>query len=293
MSFQTYTISEGDFAVADGLTVHFRDYQPAKASGLLPVVYLPGLMRTARDFDRVATRLAAERRVITIDTRGRGKGGRSDDPAAYEMDKLVNDVWELADHLGVQRFVVVALALGAFMSWLMASTKPERIAGIVANDTGTETNSALGKKMVALADQGEYSFDEAVEKLREPNQKNFRDFGIDDWRAYTRLVYAETSPGKWKRDFHPAILTAWAKVKETKPSFWQEFSSIGNIPVTVLRGADSQYLAQEQAEKMAAALAHGRTYNVQGRAHPLLLDEPASLIAIREVLAEADANSLR
>lgn len=291
MQQQSYTISEGDFSVADGLSIFYRDYQPTKDTALVPVVYLPGLMRTARDFDRVASRLAAERRVITIDTRGRGRGAHSDDPAAYEMDKLVNDVWELTDHLGVQRFVVVGLALGVFMSWLMASTKPERIAGIIANDTGTETNNALGKKMVSLADQGEYSFDEAVEKLRETNQKNFRDFGIDDWRAYTRLVYAQTSTGKWKRDFHPAILAAWAKVKETKPSFWEEFSSIGNIPVTVLRGADSQFLTQEQAQKMAAALLRGRTYNIQGRAHPLLLDEPASLIAIREVLAEADANS--
>lgn len=291
MSAPSYSVTEGHFSVPGGLSVYYRDYRPTHPATAVPLVYLPGLMRTARDFDMLAPRFAQERRVVTIDTRGRGRAGRSDDPADYDFDLMIADVWALLDHLAIPRVVLVGLALGVFMSWRMASSQPERVAAVIANDTGTETVSNVGKKMVALADQGEYSFDEAVLKLCEPNRRNFLDFGPDDWRAYTRQVYAETSPGKWKRDFHPAILEAWAKVKETVPTFWPEFVRIGPIPVLILRGENSEYLGQEQADRMAAALPGGRTVNVQQRAHPLLLSEPASLAAIRDVLAQVDAAS--
>jgi len=291
MSQKSYAVVEGFFPVTEGLSIYYRDFRPAKETSATPIVYLPGLMRTARDFDRVAPHFADERRVVTIDTRGRGKGGRSDNPVDYDFDAMVDDVSALTDHLGIWRMVLVGLALGVFMSWRLAARHPDRIAGIVANDTGTETVNKVGKKMVALADHQEYSFEEAVLKLREPNLMNFRDFGLDDWRAYTRQVYAETAPGRWRRDFHAGILDAWSATKEQLPSLWEEYSKIGNIPVTVLRGENSAFLSQEQADKMAAALPRARAVNVQGRGHPLLLDEPASLIAIREVLAEADANS--
>ncbi|MDG4886827.1 alpha/beta hydrolase [Mesorhizobium sp. WSM4887] len=286
---RSYTVEEGVFSVGSSMSVFYRDFRPlTDNTDKVPIVYLPGLMRTARDFDRVASHFADERRVVTVDTRGRGRGGRSDDPANYDFDQMIGDVWALTDHLGVERMVLVGLALGAFMSWRMASRRPDRVIGVVVNDTGTETVNRVGKKMVALADQGEYSFDEALDKLREPNRKNFPDFGLEDWRAYTLQVYAETTPGKWKRDFHPAILEAWAGTKERWPSLWDEYSTIKEVPVLILRGENSEFLTLEQADKMAGALPRAKTVSVQGRGHPLLLDEPASLTAIREVLAQAD-----
>lgn len=286
---KSYTLNEGPFAVGDGMSVYYYDFKPKSDTGLLPLVYLPGLMRSARDFNRVAPRFACERRVVTIDTRGRGRAGRSEDPSVYDFDAMIDDVWALLDHLGIFRMVIAGVALGTFMSWRMAASRPDRVRGIVANDTGTETVNKAGKKMAALADPGEYTFDEALIKLLEPNKKNFPDFGLDDWREYTAQVYTETSPGRWKRDFHPAILVAWQSTKEALPSLWDEFASLQHIPVAILRGETSEFFAQEQADRMASALPRGRTINVQGRGHPLRFDEPASLIALREVLAEAEA----
>ncbi len=287
----TYTVDEGDFAVSDGLSVFFRHYKPVEDSGLTPIVYLPGLMRTARDFDCMAGRFAGERSVITIDTRGRGRGGRAYDPAAYRLEKIVADVWALMDHLEIQRFVVIGVALGVFMAWSMAAQKPERIAGIVSNDTGTETVNEAGKRMISAASQDEFPLDVLVERLRGSIGRNFRDFGTDDWRAYIKLFHVESAPGLWKRDFDPAMLTAWAQVKEENPSFWKDYAALGNTPVGILRGEFSEYLTREQAEKMAAALPRARSYDIQGRAHPLLLDEPQSVIAIREILGQADQSA--
>ena len=71
----------------DGLKLHVRCYGPRLAPSL-PVVCLPGLTRTAADFDDLAAALAsnpeAPRRVLAIDYRGRGLSDYDRDPAQLQ-----------------------------------------------------------------------------------------------------------------------------------------------------------------------------------------------------------------
>ena len=65
------------FAFApDGLRLHYFEYGSISDPGV-PVVCLPGLARTAEDFNRLARVLAApatgpKRKVLALDYRGRG-----------------------------------------------------------------------------------------------------------------------------------------------------------------------------------------------------------------------------
>src|SRR3954449_5554584 len=67
----------------DGLKLHVRCYGPRLAPSV-PVVCLPGLTRTAVDFEELASALAsnpeAPRRVLVIDYRGRGLSAYDRDP---------------------------------------------------------------------------------------------------------------------------------------------------------------------------------------------------------------------
>jgi len=69
----------------DGLRIHVREYGSRSSPGL-SVVCLPGLARTAADFDELAPALAAgppERHVIAIDLRGRGHSEHDADQRAH------------------------------------------------------------------------------------------------------------------------------------------------------------------------------------------------------------------
>lgn len=281
-----YTVTESTFDVGDGLDIAYTDYRPVEDKGLAPILYLPGFMRTARDFDRVAPLLADERRIVTIDTRGRGKAARARDASAYHFDRLIEDVWALAGHLGIERMVLAGLALGAFMAWRMGAAQPDRVLGIIANDTGTETSSPSGKKMIANADHGSYTLDEAAEKLRNALAPHFPDFGPEDWRVYARQIYADRGQG-YVRDFDPLWLEELKRFKADTPTLWPEFARL-TCPVALLRGENSDYLSREQAQKMADALPDCTLVHVQCRGHSNLLDEPASLGTIRAVLARCD-----
>ena len=73
----------------DGLKLHVRDYGSRLAPNT-PVVCLPGLARTAADFDDLARALAADpdtpRRVLALDYRGRGLSDYDRDPRNYSLN---------------------------------------------------------------------------------------------------------------------------------------------------------------------------------------------------------------
>ena len=97
----------------DGLRLHARCHGRRSATAL-PVLCLPGLARTAEDFDALAEALANDtacpRRVIALDYRGRGQSAYDRNPANYSFQI------ELAD--------------------VLAALRPSAIAGCVLNDIG-------------------------------------------------------------------------------------------------------------------------------------------------------------
>src|SRR5712692_11673148 len=76
------------FAVAgDGLRLHYLEYG-SKSDHAMPVVCLPGLARTAEDFDHLAHVLAASaagRRILALDYRGRGRSAWDPDWTHYSL----------------------------------------------------------------------------------------------------------------------------------------------------------------------------------------------------------------
>src|ERR1700737_5210686 len=101
------TYSPRDYFVTaqDGMRLHVREWGP-RTSAALPVVCLPGLARTTADFEALAQALAtngqAGRRLLALDSRGRGKSDYDSNPANYTL------AMELAD----LRAVLAATGMG-------------------------------------------------------------------------------------------------------------------------------------------------------------------------------------
>ena len=88
---------------ADGLRLHCFDYpaSPCGGAGLLPVVCLPGLARSADDFDRIArTQQADGRRVLALDYRGRGRSDWDQDWRRYDFNVEHADIMAQLAHSG-------------------------------------------------------------------------------------------------------------------------------------------------------------------------------------------------
>ena len=124
------------FTSKDGLRLHARCYG-AQAHTATPVVFLPGLTRTAADFEVLAERLsAAGRRVIAFDYRGRGLSAYDPNPANYNVQVELGDVLTVLDALNVRPAIFVGTSRGGILAMLLATVRPQALAAAILNDIG-------------------------------------------------------------------------------------------------------------------------------------------------------------
>src|SRR3546814_1139576 len=69
----------------------------------MPLLCLPGLTRNAKDFHRLAQRLAGRHRVIAPDYRGRGRSAYDPNPENYQPTTYLNDIRHLLAVAGIHR----------------------------------------------------------------------------------------------------------------------------------------------------------------------------------------------
>src|SRR5436305_14051356 len=116
------------FTASDGLSLAYDidDFtDPWKKAPTLLLLHA-AMGNARRDFAWVRD-LARDWRVVRLDLRGHG---RSQVPPAEQMltlDRLVLDVAELLDHLGVPQAHIVGNSAGGYLGQQLAMTRPERV----------------------------------------------------------------------------------------------------------------------------------------------------------------------
>jgi pimeloyl-ACP methyl ester carboxylesterase len=277
----------------DGTRLYARDYA-AGASGLVPVVCLPGLTRNAKDFETVAPALSQNRRVIALDFRGRGQSGRTD-PATYRPDQEVADTLHVLDHLDVGRFAVIGTSRGGIVAMVMAARALDRMAGVLFNDIGPRIDKAglLRIRSYLGGDPQCADWDDAVEALKSTNP-GFPSLTAADWLAFARRVYREDN-GLPRADYDPGLTATFPSSEDIEagkvPELWALLDLMADVPSLVLRGEHSDLLSEETVAQMQNRHRRLAAATVRERGHVPFLDEPDSMAALREWLADVDRNA--
>jgi pimeloyl-ACP methyl ester carboxylesterase len=240
----------------DGLKLHVRQWGPQAASAL-SVVCLPGLARTVADFDPLATAIAGHaaspRRVLALDSRGRGKSQYDRNPENYNLNVELADLLAVLTALDVGEAIFVGTSRGGILAMRLAAVRPTAIAGCVLNDIGpviepkglARIKGYVGK-LPALA-----SFPAAAEALKRRFGSQFPKWSDDDWLAFARATFKEDG-GRLVPDYDPKLATILEAVGPARPlpTLWSEFDALGRAPVMVIRGANSDILSAATVEGM-------------------------------------------
>jgi pimeloyl-ACP methyl ester carboxylesterase len=279
------------FTVAqDGLRLFYRDY--GGPTGRTPVICIPGLTRNARDFDFIAGHIAATRRVIATDLRGRGRSGYDPDPQNYSVPVETRDVFQVLQAAGIQRVIVLGTSRGGVIAMTMAAFAPAMVAGAILNDMGAQLEAAgLERIYTVLRSPPSYSgWDEAVAALKTANVALFPTVSDERWAVFARALYREES-GRIVGDYDPRFPAAILEGSGTNPrnaagaaDLWKWFAALSGIPALVLRGENSQLLTAETLVAMKAAKPDLALVTVKDRAHVPFLDEPEAIAAIDDFL---------
>ncbi|MEO1602135.1 MAG: alpha/beta hydrolase [Pseudomonadota bacterium] len=277
------------FLAPDGRRLAYRDsFAEGGVDG--PVVLcLAGLTRNMRDFDSVAATLGSRFRVIRLDCRGRGASEHAVDPMAeYQIPIELGDVLALVAHLGLTRLVVIGTSRGGILGLLLAGARPDLVAGLVLNDVGARLETAgllaimqwLGKAPAAS------DFDTAAQDLAEAYRSTFPDVPLSRWRLFAEAIY-DNRDGRPVLSYDPAlraVTEAGFDASEPFIDLWPLVDPVTDLPMLLIRGANSDLLAAETVTEMQERCANLEAIEIAKRGHVPFLDEPDAIAAIEQFL---------
>ena len=259
----------------NGLRLHYLEWGAAGSPGM---VLLHGLTSHAHSWDHFARALQDRYHIVALDQRGHGDSAWPPDHG-YGTAQYVADALALVDALGMQRFVLIGLSMGAHNAMAFTAAHPQRVTHLVPVDIAPAFRGAAERRAQA-ANAPEpprvfTSVEEAYAHARSLNQRPPEDVQRDR----VRWSVKELPDGRVELKYDPEAPRWWEPA-----DLWDAIPAIA-CPTLVIRGGESEVLSDEVARRMAATFPNARLVTVEGSGHPVPLDRPAAFEqAVREFL---------
>lgn len=103
--------------LANGIELAVVDEGPRDAPAL---IFLHGFPENHRSWRHQIAHLSGRYRCIAPEQRGYHRSSKPQDVASYTPDKLIGDVFQLADALGVDKFTIIGHDWGGAIAWGVA-----------------------------------------------------------------------------------------------------------------------------------------------------------------------------
>jgi len=271
-----------------GLEIHYTDWTPAEhQANKGTIIAWHGLARTGRDMDELAEHLSARGwRVICPDTVGRGLSQWSSRPdEEYCLPFYARLARELLDGLGLQAVHWVGTSMGGAIGTLCAGglTEPSlkgRILSLVLNDNAPELAQPAIDRIRAYA--GQPPAFETVTELEDFFRQVYKPYGwLSDaqWRRLAETSTRRLPDGRITPHYDPAMVRQFI-VHPDDYLIWAHYDTI-EVPVLLLRGAESDLVLQDTVPRMRARGPGARgllqTIEVPGCGHAPALNVPQQL----------------
>jgi pimeloyl-ACP methyl ester carboxylesterase len=241
---------------------HYLEWGAADAP---PIVLLHGGHQSAHSWDLVSLHLARRFRVLALDQRGHGDSEWARD-VCYTNHEMSLDAEAFIAALGLQRPIVMGHSMGGRNAMLLTRRDPSLLRALVVVDVGPEL-SERGRAVIAgfVRDNEEFlDLEDFVRNVQRYDPYRSRSH-IERTVKYNMLQRAD---GKFvsKCDANPRRL---GLVRGTGPleNIKLEDARAFDLPVLLVRGADSRILTPEAAERFRDALPRGRLVTVPNCGH--------------------------
>jgi 3-oxoadipate enol-lactonase len=245
------------------------------------------------DFADHVPALAVDHTVVIVDNRGHGASDGPDDPAAYSpaahsFERLVTDMFEVADALGLDRFRLLGHSMGGMVARRMVLERPDRIEALVLMDTAPgpipefDVDLMDAGGMVALT-QGKAALKELLDlgtPLNTPayerllaERPGYQEFQDQKWDALSEVMWG-------------VLVSVIAHQADDLP----ELATITCPTLVIVGELDQPFLAPSRA--MAEAIPDARLAVIPHAGHSPQFENPEAWIsALKEFLARVPSAS--
>jgi proline iminopeptidase len=227
--------------------------------------------------------LDAAHRLVIPDSRGTGATAPAEDPAAYAFMRLAEDVEALRQHLGVERFALIAHDAAAATAQAYAAAHPQRLTRLVLVAPGSRLQGGLP------ADAREIFQARAAEPWWPQAAVALQELEAEDDMGRVRELLAKVAPMGYARWEEPQRAHALAEGGQLHPvpraGFWQGVDEPARLallellrevkcPVLVITGDRDAVSGMRAGQLVAESFPHGRWKPLPGVGHYPWIDEP-------------------
>jgi 3-oxoadipate enol-lactonase len=201
------------FTAADGLAMHYRDECFADAwEKPEAALLLHGNAESGEAWNGWLPQMGRRLRVIRPDMRGFGRSTPMPLDHPWSLDALVADFIALADHLGLDRFHLVAAKVAGPIAMRLAARHPGRLRSLTLLGTLVHGQESLGDRHASWM----------------AHIKDHEDHGVESWARWTM-------PGRLGSACPPAMMEGWARLMGATPLSTQ-LGFIATVPALDVRG---------------------------------------------------------
>ena len=244
------------------LRFHFLEWGRPDAS---VIVLLHGGHQSAHSWDLVSLHLAQRYRVLALDQRGHGDSEWARD-TVYSNHEMSLDAEAFIGAMGLVKPVLMGHSMGGRNAMLLMRRNQALLKAGVIVDVGPEL-SERGRAAIGGFVQANQEFDDLehfVANVRKYDPYRSREH-IERTVKYNML---ERADGKYisKCDSTPRRLGI-VRASGPQENVTLEEAGAFALPVLLVRGANSNILEPDAAERFAAAMPHGRLVTVPDAGH--------------------------
>jgi esterase len=280
-NFDGVVLPQGHYAQVGGMRLHYLDWGNEH---LPPMVFLHGGALTAHTWDLVCLALRGEYHCIALDQRGHGDSGWAED-ADYSIAAQLTDTTGFVDKLGLDKFILVGMSLGAINALAYAIAHPERLTNLVIIDAGPEMRRPGSSRIRDFVNDSEHlvSVEAIIERALQFNPR--RDPTILRRSLMHNLRQQPDGTWKWKYDRSRFQRLDNEAHRAERAGLADGLARI-TCPTLVVRGGESDVFHEEDAERLVARLPDGRRVTIARAGHTVQGDNPKDLVAeLRRFLA--------
>ncbi|MGC2175734.1 MAG: alpha/beta hydrolase [Acidimicrobiales bacterium] len=273
------------FTVIDDMRFHCLEWGDRDNPTIL---FLHGGGLTAHTWDRICPSLVDSFYCVSLDQRGHGESDWSP-TIDYSLDAHLKDIEGFVSAIGLERFLLVGMSMGAFNSLGYALNHSADLAGLVLIDIAPELRRDGIDRLHSFTNVPDVlpSVDAFVDRALSFNPQ--RDPEV--LRNSLRYNLREVPGGGWTWRYdrrhrtsqnRETELEARAKLRLT---LWGQAGTI-SCPTLVIRGADSDFTDGEELRGVVSQIPGWQFAEVANAGHTVQGDNPVGLLEVLTPFAE-------
>jgi pimeloyl-ACP methyl ester carboxylesterase len=250
--------------VLNGLRFHFLEWGDPSAP---PMLLLHGGNQTAHSWDLVSLALSDRYHIIALDQRGHGDSEWPRDVVATRHD-MASDAYALVQQLGLKDPIVAGHSMGGIVTMTLLTAHPDLASRAIIVDVGPELSPKgaqhIGNFVRSVDQVG--SLDEFIDRVAayDPFRSREHISRTVIYNVMRRLDGKLVS--KHDHRGYGLVGEDGKPLQRVDRPTYEEVSTIP-CPVLVLRGEQSNILAEDAAERFVSRLAHGKLVVVPKSGH--------------------------